>query len=92
MVEPADVPLRRRDVTSADVAGNKLLYADGDDQAFTLNVSAWAIFELCDGERDVGAISKLLADDLGCPSYEIVDDVLNALAELQRTNLIELRS
>ena len=92
MFELEDVPVRRADISAAEFAADKLIYSEGADQAFSLNASAGAIFELCDGEHSVAEIGDILAADLDRPLDEILQDVRNAVTQLYVSSLIELRS
>lgn len=67
-----------------------VLYAPERGQAVSLNRSAGAVWNLCDGDKSVLEISKLLAEWSGCPVSEVFADVRQAIANLLQNGLIEL--
>ena len=72
--------------------GNELLvYVPEREIATTLNHSAAAIWELCDGTRTVEEISRELGRWLGRPGEALFPDVRQGLARLSELGLLEAR-
>lgn len=62
----------------------------GQEIGVSLNRSARAIWELCDGRRTLAEISQELGRDLGCPGDELLDDVEAAVRQLSELSLVEM--
>ena len=75
---------------SYTVEDELVLYAPERGQAVSLNRSAGAVWNLCDGDKSVLEISKLLAEWSGCPVSKVFADVRQAIANLLQNGLIEL--
>ena len=88
----ASQPRRLDFVLSYSVADELVLYAPDSGQAVSLNRSAGAIWNLCDGDKSLMDISALLAEWSGCPVSDIQADVGQAVAHLRQNGLIELTS
>lgn len=88
--DPASRPRRVDFVVSYHVADEMVLYAPDRGQAVSLNRSAGAVWDLCDGSNTLLDISKLLAEWSGCPSSAILTDIHQAVADLLKNGLIEL--
>ena len=61
------------------------------EQAFTLNRSAVAIWELCDGTRTVEEITEELGQCLGRSRTTLLTDVMRGVNRLHELGLLELR-
>jgi hypothetical protein len=81
---------RRKALKEHQVWDEILLYAPEQDAAFSLNSSAKAIWELCDGRRSLADICQLLGERFDCPSDTLLSDVKNAILQLQKLGLVEL--
>jgi pyrroloquinoline quinone biosynthesis protein D len=74
-----------------EMDGEVLLYKTGTHKAVYLNETAALVWKLCDGERTVGDIAKLLADSFpNCGTLE--QDVQKAMETLLREGVISARS
>jgi Coenzyme PQQ synthesis protein D (PqqD) len=89
-LEPISRPRRLDVVLSYSVGDELVLYAPDSGQAVSLNRSAGAIWNLCDGDKSLTDISSLLAEWSGCAAAEIMPDVEAAVAHLLQNSLIEL--
>ena len=68
-----------------------LVYVPRSEQAFTLNRSAVAIWELCDGTRTVEEITEELGQCLGRSRTTLLTDVIKGVTRLHELGLLELR-
>lgn len=59
------MPVRHHAVDAHEVGEEMVLYHSETEVAVSLNVSARAIWELCDGTRSVAAICSTLERDIG---------------------------
>lgn len=66
-----------------------MLMHDGRQVIHTLNASAWAIWDLCDGEHSVGEITRILAADVERAAAELEGDVRGTIARLGSLGLLE---
>jgi hypothetical protein len=82
------LPVARKDnVVIQEADGDVLIYDLKENKAFCLNQTAAAVWQLCNGGRDVTEIAKQLAPETGGSANE--DLVWLALDQLKRENLIE---
>jgi len=58
--------------------------------AFSLNRSAKAIWELCDGRHTPIQISQELGQRFGIDADALLSDILEALAQLQKLGLVAM--
>jgi hypothetical protein len=65
-----------------DMDGEVLLYHVSSTRTLHLNSSAAIVWQLCDGERSVGAILDFLKENYPDAGEDLKDDVLSALEEL----------
>jgi hypothetical protein len=89
---PTEQLCRRRTVIEESFWGEMLLYCPESESAFTLNGSAKAIWELCDGKHTIIAISEELGQRFGCPCEELLPDILAALDQFRTFGLLELEA
>lgn len=85
-------PRRCSDVQSFAMDDELLLYAPGRANAFTLNLSARAIWDLCDGSRTVSEIAGLLARESGTPEPALYPDVAGAVQAFVYNGLVTVLS
>ena len=83
-------PRQRSRIEAHDALHEAVLYDPERDMAFSLNVSAKAIWELCDGRRTVAEISEELGQTLGCSGVELLPDVGAAILYLHELDLVEV--
>lgn len=71
-----------------------VLYCPEREMAFSLNASARAVWELCDGKYTVLEIGQELGRRLGCSTpellSELISDVKAAVFQLNRLGLLRL--
>jgi hypothetical protein len=78
---------RKADILVVELDGEVLIYDQKINKAFNLNQTSALIWELCDGQKSLSEISRLLGEKLNAE----VDDglVWLALEQLRQENLIE---
>lgn len=81
-------PRRREDLREHALPDGVLLYSPPQMRAFFLNPSAYAVWELCDGTRPIQQIAEELAQELNRPATDILQDVANAVDQLQKEGLL----
>jgi hypothetical protein len=62
--------------------------ANADDELYTLNETAQAIWRKLDGQRTLQEVATLLADGFDTPLVEIENDVLGFASELVRRGIL----
>lgn len=82
-------PRRASNVREYPLGDELLVYAPEGARAHALNVSARAIWMLCDGTRSTEDIVATLAGELECPPETIASDVTAALERLLALGLVE---
>src|SRR5689334_24302981 len=82
-------PLRRADVVHSVVLDEMVLYCQATSQAVSLNHSARAIWELCDGEHSSDEICHDLSRWTGIPAAELSEDVKSTLSQFEALHLVE---
>ncbi len=86
---PAGRPHHASNVREYPLGDELLVYAPEGARAHALNVSARAIWLLCDGTRSTEEIVATLAGDLECRPEAIAADVSAALQRLDALGLVE---
>jgi Coenzyme PQQ synthesis protein D (PqqD) len=81
-------PYRRPGVIHYEAADEIVVYCPATSQAASLNESARAIWELCDGTRTIDDICTELAQWTTLPATQLRDDVLNAIDRLCALDLL----
>jgi hypothetical protein len=66
-----------------------ILFAEGRQVVHTLNASAWAVWELCDGSRTIHDIAGELSAVVGRPAGELVSDVETTVRRLGALGLVD---
>jgi Coenzyme PQQ synthesis protein D (PqqD) len=93
--QPAQLPEvvyqkpRRKAVREHHLWDEVLLYFPDRETAVSLNRSAKAIWELCDGQHSLVEISQELAQRVGCTSDALLPDVQAAILRLREQGLLE---
>ena len=93
MVEPPSghmVPRRMDGILECELSGELLLHVPGGSAAVTLNASARAVWELCDGHRSLEIIGRELTRRFDATPGEIPAAVREAVLELARRQLLVL--
>ena len=85
-------PCRRNGIEEHILMDEIVLYYQEREVAFSLNSSAKAIWELCDGKHTVIEISQKLSKRLGCSGTELLSDVTTAITKLQKLSLLEVKN
>jgi hypothetical protein len=84
------LPQLRADVLTREVEDELLLYDAKNGETLLLNATAASILDLCDGERDAGAITKVIVEVVpGAEKSVVQADVQKTLAELQAKGFLE---
>jgi Coenzyme PQQ synthesis protein D (PqqD) len=83
-------PLRLGSVSYYDLEDEVLLYSSRSERVFSLNSSAKAIWELCDGSHTIIEIGQELGQRVGCSGDELLSDIMNALREFREHGLLKL--
>jgi hypothetical protein len=71
-----------------EAADEIVVYSPATSQAASLNESARAIWELCDGTRSIDDICTELAQWTRLPAAQLRDDVRNAVDRLRALDLL----
>jgi hypothetical protein len=82
-------PSRLGSVSCYDLEDEVLLYSSAGERAVSLNSSAKAIWELCDGRHTIIEIGQELGKEIGCSGDELLDDILNAISKFREHGLLE---
>lgn len=83
---------RARGAKLVECDSELLLFFDKEREGCTLNPSARAIWELCDGKRTVVEICRRLGRRFGCPEAAFRQDVEYVVASLVEAGMLELRT
>ena len=83
-------PRRRGTVLSYDAGEELLVYHPGSEAAVSLNLTAAAVWDLCDGVRSVNEIVGSLWSACGEEASVIDADVRRVIAELHALDLVLL--
>ena len=90
-VERTARPKRRESVLEGRVRDEMVLLAPGSKQAFSLNQSSRAIWELCDGNRTVDEISHTLQQRYAGAEDDLSGDLTTALSKLHEVGVLEFQ-
>jgi Coenzyme PQQ synthesis protein D (PqqD) len=83
-------PLRLGSISDYGLEDEVLLYSSRSEKVFSLNSSAKAIWELCDGSHTIIEIGQELGQGIGCSGDELLDDIVNAISKFREYGLVEL--
>jgi hypothetical protein len=83
-------PRQREGIEAHNLLDEAVLYLPGQELGVSLNRSARAIWELCDGSRTVTEISRELGQEAGCPEEELLADIEAAVRQFKALDLIDL--
>ena len=86
------LPYRMEGITDCSLSDETVLHSPECNKALSLNSSAKAIWELCDGSRTIVEISLELGKRFGCSGTELLSDVITAICELQKLSFLELKN
>ena len=83
-------PIRLGSVSDYGLEDEVLLYSSRSEKVFSLNISAKAIWELCDGSHTIVEIAQELGQRVGCSGDELLSDIMNAVSQFREHGLLEL--
>ena len=83
-------PLRLGSISDYGLEDEVLLYSSRSERVFSLNSSAKAIWELCDGGHTIIEIGQELGHRFDCSGDELLDDIIDALRKFREHGLLEL--
>ena len=89
-MKPSERPRRAAHVTERREGSMVTVYHRLTGQAHALNPTAYAIWELCDGETLVEEMAAAVADLTGLAASEAFDQVTRTLTDLAAARLITL--
>ena len=82
------MPSHKPGVLHYDVLDEMVVYCPDSMQAASLNESARAIWELCDGTRTIEDICTELASQVGLPKEQLQDDVNSVIDRLRQLDFL----
>ena len=82
------VPIQRSDVLAQGVLEEMVLYDGDSEMGYSLNASAKAIWDCCDGSRTMRDICRELSISFDMPADVLIEDVRLALRQLLTLGLI----
>ncbi|MDR4499309.1 MAG: PqqD family protein [Candidatus Scalindua sp.] len=85
-------PCRLNGIEEHSILDETVLYSPENEAAFSLNSSAKAIWELCEGKYTVLEISQKLGARFGISPQELLDDVKTTVTQLHKLVLLELKN
>jgi len=87
---PSSLPKPRQlpGIVTSEVLDELVAYVPASSQAVSLNVSARAIWELCDGSRTVDDICNELSEPAGMPPEGLRRDVQAAIDQMRDLGLL----
>jgi hypothetical protein len=89
-IRPSAVPSHAAGVYEHELADELLLISDERPEGLTLNPSARAIWQLCDGRRSVRQIAGEIAAAVEMPAERLLDDIQGAVAQLVFARLLDV--
>ncbi len=89
-VQPTSRPRRSTATEQYPLGDTELLVQlRGRSALHTLNASAWAVWELCDGSRSIAEIARELSPDAQRPADVLVADVTLVVQRLGALGLLD---
>jgi Coenzyme PQQ synthesis protein D (PqqD) len=82
-------PFRLESVSDYGLEDEVLLYSSRSERVFSLNSSAKAIWELCDGRHTIIEIGQELGQRVGCSGDELRYDIIDAINKFREHGLLE---
>ncbi|MFQ5963287.1 MAG: PqqD family protein [Candidatus Scalinduaceae bacterium] len=86
------LPCRVNGIKEYNLSDETVLYFMENETVHSLNCSAKAIWEICDGSLNIVEISQILGKRFGCSGTELLPDVKTAVTKLQKLSLLELKN
>jgi Coenzyme PQQ synthesis protein D (PqqD) len=87
----AECPRQSTGLVECSLHNELLLYDPRTERVVALNLSARAIWSLCDGRHSAADVAATLGECLGLPPDALETDVSKAISELQDAGFLELR-
>ena len=87
----AERPRQSTGLVECPLHNELLLYDPRTERVVALNVSARAIWALCDGCHSAADVAATLGEWLGLPPDALETDVSKAISELRDAGFLELR-
>jgi hypothetical protein len=84
----SDRPRRQDGVITQEVNGQTVLLRLDDGGYYAIDYVGAAVWNSCDGERQLGEIIAELSEEFDAPETTIVADVLEFVQDLQRERLL----
>lgn len=84
------VPMKSRRHVLGNKGGQYSLIGEGSLRDMPINDSAALVFELCDGERSVRAITDIIGDAYGGIDETMEMDICHCLLDLRRRGIVSL--
>ena len=88
MADTIPRPRQASEVVCSEVLDELVAYVPATSQAVSLNTSARAIWELCDGTRTVDDICSELSEPTGMPPEALRADVQAAIDQMRDLGLL----
>lgn len=82
-------PRRCADVLQLDMGDGLILYNHDSSLVHHLNPSAGILWQLCDGEANVGQLAREISEEYGLNRQDIEAQVAGVVAEFDALNLVE---
>lgn len=85
------------DIVAREIEGDLVIVplvagiGDADDELFTLNETGQAIWKRLDGEKTLGEVASLLAEEFDAPLDTLRGDVLGFAGEMTRRRILTAR-
>lgn len=90
MATPTSRPRQLPGVVTSEVLDELVAYSPATSQAVSLNASARAIWELCDGTRTVDDICDELSEAAGMPADALRADVTTTVDRFNELGLLSV--
>lgn len=81
-------PLARRDITVQVIGDEVMLYDSDNEKIHVLNHSAYAIWQLCNGENSRADMCEQLTVQYADSSHDFVDDIQATIDEFIQKGLL----
>jgi hypothetical protein len=81
-------PLARSDITVQLIGDEIMLYDSDNEKIHVLNHSAYAIWQLCNGENSLADMCKQLAVRYADSSLDLIDDIQSTIDEFIQKGLL----
>ncbi len=86
------IPYRVNGIKEYSLSDETVLYTPEPEMAHSLNSSAKAIWELCNGSYTIVEITQKLGKRFGCSGTDLLPDVTATITKLQKLSLLELKN